>query len=67
MYCFVNPLEVDCRERCERVLKCFHQCVLKCYQKCSLILCQITVEKKLECGHKVKANTHIYKNVLSLK
>ena len=47
---FSDHIDLDCRENCEKILKCGHKCDKICGLKCGD--CKILIMKKLPCGHK---------------
>ncbi|KAK4872846.1 hypothetical protein RN001_014875 [Aquatica leii] len=51
--CSKNPDEIECHQKCKRLLPCGHACKKKCREPCGE--CNVQVLKKItECGHETK-------------
>jgi hypothetical protein len=60
----MDPCSQDgrpCRNPCEKILSCNHQCKKNCSEKCEPSECKVLVEKVLPCGHKqvLKCNSPV--------
>lgn len=50
MECSANPDTVDCKNSCDKSLKCGHKCKRKCSESCGV--CEEIVKKRIaHCGH----------------
>ena len=56
--CSADITKVKCSQPCTRTLQCGHKCQEKCSSSCTTT-CKQLVEKKLSCGHTVKAFCHL--------
>uniref|UniRef100_A0A914Q6X0 RZ-type domain-containing protein n=1 Tax=Panagrolaimus davidi TaxID=227884 RepID=A0A914Q6X0_9BILA len=50
-YCYLDPINVQCIEDCQKILSCGHPCKERCGGECTRF-CKEIVERQLpECGH----------------
>ena len=55
MYCYENPNDHNCKERCNKLLLCGHKCRQYCYEECDANECKELVKAVLQCGHEMQA------------
>ena len=49
--CSIDAAGFPCREKCEKILDCGHNCKMSCGATCTK-RCQVKYERELPCGHK---------------
>ena len=51
-YCYLDPKNITCPEKCTRKLSCGHICQLKCYENCKNCICNEKIRYNvLLCNH----------------
>ncbi|XP_049446635.1 NFX1-type zinc finger-containing protein 1 isoform X2 [Epinephelus fuscoguttatus] len=58
--CHQDPMTFECKEPCEKLLRCGHPCDSLCGQPCTT-QCKVEVTLELECGHS-QQDACFYKN-----
>ena len=61
--CYEKETEIICKEKCNKLLKCGHKCLLYCGQECSSKPCREIIDVELPCGHTNKIECYIKDNI----